>query len=85
MNSTDKNLDVLSNDTDPDTGDTKSIAVVFTPNQGGTVTISGIGANNSLLYSPAAGFIGIETFSYTMQDTAGLTNTATVTININFI
>jgi VCBS repeat-containing protein len=33
-------------------------------------------------YSPDAGFSGIDTFSYTIQDSSGLTATATVTITV---
>ena len=75
-------LNVLANDTDPDAGDTKTITTVGATDHGGTVSIVGAGANNTLSYTPAAGFVGTETFTYTMRDTAGLTSTATVTVTV---
>ena len=75
-------FNVLANDTDPDTGDTKTITATGATNHGGTVSIVGAGANNTLSYTPAAGYVGAETFTYTMRDTAGLTSTATVTVTV---
>ncbi len=75
-------FNVLANDTDPDAGDTKTITAIGATNHGGTVSIVGAGANNTLSYTPAAGYVGTETFTYTMRDTAGLTSTATVTVTV---
>ncbi len=73
-------LDVLGNDTDPDLpGDTLTITGVGATSAGGTVTKSG----TSLQYTPAPGFNGTETFSYTIQDSAGAASTATVTLIVN--
>lgn len=47
--------------------------------QGGTVAISG---GSSLTYTPAAGFFGVETFDYTIEDNFGQTTTATVTVAV---
>ncbi|HYH14628.1 MAG TPA: Ig-like domain-containing protein, partial [Flavisolibacter sp.] len=47
--------------------------------QGGQVGVNGDG---SFTYTPPSGYIGIDTFTYTIQDSAGLTDTATVTINV---
>ncbi len=56
------------------------IASTSTPNRGGRVSIS---ANGLLLsYTPATGFAGVEVFTYTVQDQAGATDTATVTVTI---
>ena len=76
-------FDVLANDTDSDAGDTKTITALGATNHGGTVSIVGAGANNTLSYTPAPGFVGTETFTYTMRDTAGLTATATVTVTVS--
>ena len=76
-------LDVVANDTDVDTGDTKTIVAVGATDNGGTVTINGVGPDDTLLYTPAPGFVGTETFTYTVQDTAGATDTATVTVAVN--
>ena len=78
-------FDVLANDTDPDAGDTKTITATGATNHGGTVTIVGATANNTLSYTPAAGFFGTETFTYTMKDTAGLTASATVTVTVTHV
>ena len=61
-------------------GDTLTIIGVGTPNMGGSVSINA--SQNALLYTPAAGFIGNETFTYTISDGNGGTDTATVTVNI---
>jgi len=65
---------VLNNDSDPD-GDPIAIIAVTQPT-GGSVTIEG----NDLLYEPDDGFIGTDTFEYTIADDSGSTSTATVTI-----
>ncbi len=71
-------IDVLSNDTDPDDGDTLSIMSVDTTGTQGTVTF---GATVS--YTPPANFFGTDTFQYTVEDSFDLTDTATVTITVN--
>lgn len=68
---------VLANDSDPN-GDTLSISAVGTPDNGGSVIISG----TQLSYTPDAGFTGTETFSYTVQDPNGLDDTGTVTMTV---
>src|SRR5262249_9723585 len=49
--------------------------------QGGTVTL---GANGHFTYTPPVGFIGTDTFTYTIKNSvdATLTGTGTVTINL---
>nr|ABP47323.1 40-residue YVTN family beta-propeller repeat protein [Mycolicibacterium gilvum PYR-GCK] len=71
-------INVLGNDTDPDTEVTLTVAEVGAPNHGGTVTIVD---GNAIAYTPAAGFSGTETFSYTVSD-GELTDTATVTVSV---
>ncbi len=73
-------LDVLSNDSDPDSGDTRTVISVGTPDQGGTADIGTDGS--AIIYTPDAGFIGVETFSYTIEDGAGATATATVVVDV---
>ena len=41
-----------------------------------------LGAGNTFTYTPAATFSGIDTFTYTIQDTDGETSTATVTVTV---
>ncbi len=66
------------NDSDPD-GDSFSITAVGTPNNGGSVSING----STLTYSPATNFDGpTETFTYTIADSEGAQDSATVTVTI---
>lgn len=80
VNSTNNELDVLPNDTDIDTGDTLTLLSVGTPSNGGTVVIGAPCAANTLCYTPLADFTGINTFTYTVQDSGALQDTATVTV-----
>jgi hypothetical protein len=67
---------VLGNDSDPD-GDVLAIQSVSAPTRG-AVEIAG----SALRYAPAAGFHGIDTFTYVVADGQGGTATATVTVNV---
>jgi len=69
-------IDVLANDTDPD-GDALQITTVNSPSNG-TVVIS----NNQAVYSPAAGFIGNDSFSYAIVDGNGGLDSATVNVTV---
>lgn len=78
--SVDNPLNVLANDNaGPNETEALTITAVSTPNNGGTVTRTN--NNTSLLYTPATGFDGTETFTYTISD-GQLTSTATVTITV---
>lgn len=80
--STDNFLEVLRNDTTGvDSNETLSVSQVGTPSQGGTVRING-GANG-ILYTPRTGFVGDETFTYTLRDNNGGTTTTTVSVRVN--
>lgn len=75
-------FNVLANDTSaPDPPETLTITGVSTPNQGGSVSISGGGT--TIDYTPLISFVGTETFTYTISDGNGGTDTATVTVNVN--
>ncbi len=69
-------INALNNDSDPD-GDSLRISGVGSPGNG-TAALNGI----DIVYTPAAGFSGIDTFSYTISDGRD-TNTATVTVTVN--
>ncbi|MEO7733148.1 MAG: Ig-like domain-containing protein [Kofleriaceae bacterium] len=69
-------VDVLSNDSDPD-GNTIGVTAHTSPVHG-AVTFSGTVAT----YTPAAGFIGSDSFTYTIGDGRGGAATATVTISV---
>jgi VCBS repeat-containing protein len=67
---------LLANDTDAD-GDTLSFETIIGP-LNGTLVSDG----DSLVYTPPAGFFGSETFTYTVKDGFGGTDTATVTMTL---
>ena len=72
--------DLLANDTHA-TGDPLSFVSFTQPSQAGSTV-----ANNNdgtLTYTPAAGFTGVDSFTYTIEDTANNQDTATVTINVS--
>ncbi|MBY8126526.1 cadherin-like domain-containing protein, partial [Vibrio fluvialis] len=68
---------LLANDSDPD-GDTLEITSVDSPSTG-TVTLNDDG---SISFKPEPGFDGDATFTYTVKDSDGLTDTATVTVHV---
>jgi len=67
-------LSVLANDSDPD-GDPFSIVSLTDPPHG-TASVSGTG----VAYTPDAGFKGLDSFQYTIQDSTGKSATATVSL-----
>jgi hypothetical protein len=71
-------ISVLTNDDDID-GDNLSVTGV-TPGSHGATTINGDG---TVRYAPAAGFAGIDHFTYTAGDGQGGSDTATVTVLIS--
>ncbi len=74
-------LDVLSNDTiAPDINETLRVTGTGPTSNGGTVLISGDGG--SLIYTPAVGFDGVDTFTYTVSDGNGGTDQANVTVEV---
>ncbi|NPC97835.1 Ig-like domain-containing protein [Nocardioides sp. zg-DK7169] len=68
---------VLGNDSDPD-GDVLT-ATLARDAVHGTVTLAASGA---FTYTPAAGYSGRDSFTYTAHDPAGRTSTATVTLTV---
>ncbi len=70
-------IQVLDNDSDPD-GGTLAIDSV-TQGANGTVVIN---ADNTVTFSPDAGFEGTETFTYTVADDGGDSTTATVSVAV---
>ena len=71
-------IDVLANDTDPDVGDTLSIAGSSAA-VGGVVSVAG----NALLFTPNPGFVGNGSFVYEIADLAGLRSSALVWVTVN--
>ena len=74
---------LLSNDSELDNGQSLAISAVTSPVSKGTVLIANDG--NSITYTPAQDFFGIDRFNYTLTDSAGGANTATVTIAVNSV
>jgi VCBS repeat-containing protein len=68
---------VLANDTDPD-GDVLLTEVVSGPAHGTLM----LGFNGAVHYVPAAGFEGVDTFTYRASDVISDSNVATVTIDV---
>ena len=69
-------INVLGNDTDSD-GDTLSVSAV-TQGAHGTVTNNG----TNVTFTPANGYCGADTFTYTANDGNGGTDTATVNVTV---
>ena len=67
---------LLSNDTDAD-GDPLAIAQTSDPSHGTLVVGDG-----KFTYTPDAGFVGMDAFTYTATDGAAVSNTATATIGV---
>jgi hypothetical protein len=70
---------VLANDFDPDSGDTLTFAGFESSSIHGTLVYNGDG---TFTYTPTASFYGVDAFSYTIRDAAGLTATARVELKV---
>jgi hypothetical protein len=70
-------ITVLANDSDVD-GGTLSVTVVGAPAHGAAV----LGAPDVVTYTPASGFTGSDTFTYTISDGQGGTATGVVTVTV---
>ena len=71
-------LDVLNNDTSNSGSNQLTITSVGSP-QNGTAQIVG----GQIVYTPNAGFVGTDSFTYTITDSNGQTATATATVTVN--
>jgi hypothetical protein len=75
-------VNVLANDTDPDSAINPATVTIAAPPANGTAAVNS--ATGTITYTPAAGFSGTDTFRYTVNDTfAGVSNQATVTVNMS--
>jgi len=70
-------IPVLANDSDLD-GDSINVAAVSAPGNGDAL----LNGDESISYTPVAGFSGIDTFEYTISDNEGGTATATVEVTV---
>jgi hypothetical protein len=71
-------IDVLANDTDPDNDPLDVIAV--TQGSNGFVSIN---PDDTVTYTPDAGYAGPDSFTYTISDGNGGEDTATVSITVS--
>ncbi len=69
-------INVLGNDSDPD-GDALLITIDSQP-QHGTAVVQ----NGQIVYTPAAGYTGVDSFTYIISDGNGGTATATVLVTV---
>lgn len=74
---TSKTIAVLANDTDPN-GDSLRVSATTAPAHGSLV----VNADNTITYTPTAGFTGSDTFTYTAQDPLGATDIGTVNVTV---
>ncbi|HEX6322600.1 MAG TPA: Ig-like domain-containing protein [Vicinamibacterales bacterium] len=70
-------VEVLGNDSDPDTEDTITITGNTNPSSG---VVSRV--NSTFTYTPNTGFVGADSFTYTIADGRGGTATGTVSIDV---
>ena len=70
---------VLANDSDPE--DDALTVVAFSQGANGGVS----GNDNSVTYIPAAGFTGVDNFSYTINDSLGAAATANVSVTVTAV
>jgi Ca2+-binding RTX toxin-like protein len=67
-------------DSDPDNNILTVQAATFTTTLGGAVVLN---TNGTFTYTPTANYNGADSFTYTVSDPSGLTDTATVNLTIN--
>jgi len=73
-------IDVMKNDTDPDND--RLVVVKASQARNGSVTIN---TDGTLTYAPARNFSGEDTFTYTISDSKGGTDTANVNVVIEAV
>jgi YD repeat-containing protein len=72
-------LSVLANDTDSVSGHTLTISSVTTPSHGATSIVT---SSTQIQYTPATGYTGADSFTYTISDAHSGTATATVSMTV---
>ncbi len=80
-NSSANQIDVLANDIDPG-NDALTISNFVQPTNGIVATSAG---DTMLSYTPNAGYVGLDSFTYTIGDGNGGTDTATVNVNVKLL
>lgn len=72
-------VNVLANDTDPD-GDPLTVIAVASPTTAFGSAVRNV--DNTITYTAAAGFVGADSFTYTISDPSGGTATGTVMVTV---
>lgn len=75
-NSSGSLIDVLANDSDPD-GQPLQLNSVSTPAHGSAQIVGSM-----VMYMPAAGFVGADSFNYTVSDPSGLSASGSVSVTV---
>ncbi len=75
----DYSSNVLGNDTDSENFTLSVVAGIYATSVGGSVVLL---VDGSFTYMPATNFFGTDSFNYTISDSMGGTDTATVTLNV---
>ncbi|MCS6781022.1 MAG: DUF2341 domain-containing protein, partial [Geminicoccaceae bacterium] len=70
-------IDLLANDSDPD-GDPLTLVGLSVPERGRLA----VAADQRVTYTPDAGFVGRDSFTYTVRDARGATASATATVTV---
>lgn len=70
-------IDVLANDSDPD-GDSLTLSAVASSTNGSST----INADGTIAYQPKPGFVGTDSFVYTVSDGHGGSGSATLTVTV---
>ncbi|HEX2120417.1 MAG TPA: cadherin-like domain-containing protein, partial [Thermoanaerobaculia bacterium] len=73
-------IDVLANDIDGN-GDALTVTSASTPSHGATR----VNADNSIAYTPAANYHGSDSFTYSIRDANGATDSATVSVTVTSV
>lgn len=87
--STPININVLSNDSDPNPGQQIVLSsITVAPSSGGTATINNNGtagnpADDYIVYTPSGAFVGTETFMYQVCDNGNPNACAVAVVNVN--
>ena len=64
-------------------GTTPTLTIVSSPTSSANSGVVAVAADGSFTYTPATGYEGTDTFSYTVQDSDGNQDSATVSIVVN--
>ena len=72
-----KIINILANDTDPN-GDSLIVTAVTAPLHGSAV----LNADSTITYTPVTGYLGGDSFTYTVSDGHGGTATANVAVTV---